>query len=66
MSSKALGLLGSTGDIVGAPRAGDVISEDVFQSYVPDGPHRLGWALPASDLMALFGCELQEEELEIP
>ena len=51
--------------LLGAPRAGGIILDDVFQSYVPEGPRCLGWAIPAGDLMALFGCELREEELEI-
>lgn len=51
--------------LLGAPRAGGIIPDDIFQSYNPEGPHCLGWAIPAGDLMALFGCEFQEEELEI-
>lgn len=51
--------------LLGAPRAGGVIPDDVFQSDIPEGPHCPGWAIPAGDLMALLDCELQEEELEI-
>lgn len=48
-----------------APRAGGIIPDDVSQSYSPEGPHCPGWAIPAGDLMALFGCEFQEKEFEI-
>lgn len=51
--------------LLGAPRAGGIIPDDVLQSYIPEGPHCLGWAIPAGDSMALFGCEIQEEEFEI-
>lgn len=55
-SSKALGFLGSTGDMVRAPRTVDIISDGAFQSYIPEGPRCPGWAIPAGDLMALFSC----------
>lgn len=51
--------------LLGAPRAGGIIPDDVLQSYIPEGPHCLGWVIPAGDSMALFGCEIQEEEFEI-
>lgn len=53
--------VGTTGLLLlRAPRAAGMIPDDVSQSHAPEGLH-----CPAGDLMTLFGCGLQEKELEI-